>query len=242
MYLSETEAFKQTRKSFQPCNFNMACLGQNPWEQIPVQLHERVREAIRKNPVVQAIRRLPEGNVCPAPEYLAAHEQKILEKIQGFRPDEVEEGLNLWRLSMGYPPRPRWPQMPANTGPSMSPITAGEKIQTVIYTAKVLEERFQRAELSEDSEGMAKAAEQYYQLLQRYPPEGPGKPMPGRGKMEEQRERTAQIRDSILRQAPNLARVVRNLGPWELAVVRGRIAEYVRQRVLARQQRTRGRR
>lgn len=242
MYLYKKENLGENRTSFRPCSVTTNGLGQNPWEQIPRDQHERVRELIRNNPVVQAIRSLPEGKVCPAPEFMAAHEQRIREKIRGFLPGQIDEGINLWRLSLGYPPHPAWQQRKINTSPSMSPISAGEKIQSDIYTAKILEEKFRRAELSDDAEGMAIAAEQYYQLLNRYPPPGPGQPMPGRGAMERQREQIAQIRDNILRQAPNLASIVRNIGPWELAVVRGRIAEYVRQRVLVRQQRTRARR
>jgi hypothetical protein len=80
---------------------------------------------------------------------------------------------------------------------------------------------------------MAEAAEAYYRLLSYYPLPGPDKPMPGRGIMQQQRERILEIRENILRQAPNLASIARNIGTWDLAVLRGKIAEYVRQRALA---------
>jgi hypothetical protein len=125
---------------------------------------------------------------------------------------------------------------------SMRQAEPGDKERGAIYGAQLLEERFRKAERSGDVKGMAEAAEAYYRLLGQFPSQGPGEPIPGRGAMEQQREKLHETRAEILRQAPNLARIVRNIGPWDLARLRGKIAEYVRQRVLVRQQRSRARR
>lgn len=260
MYLYAKEPLGQVRTILQPCNptagigsaFGHASavegFGENPSREEQI-LRERfareLRKAIESNRIVQAIRRLPEGQVCPAPEHMAEFERRVREKLRGSFPilsAEFEEGINLWRMSLGYPPHRPPRQMPINTAPSMREIRPGEVRQSVIYTAQVLEQKFLIAERSGDVEGMTKAVKEYYDLLNRYPPKGPGDPMPGRGSMERHREQLREIRENLLRQAPNLASIVRHLGPWELARVRGRIAEYLRQRVLARQQRSRVRR
>jgi hypothetical protein len=262
MYLYAKEPLGQNRTSLQPCNlargssyaFGLAAsglegFGQDPSRQKhnPQELHERyqreLRAAIEKSPVMMAIRRLPEGQVCPVPERMAAFEQRIREQLWGsFSYLDIERGIDLWRMSMGYPSNLQQRQIPINTGPSMRKITPGEIKRSVIFTAQILEQKFLIAERSGDAKGMTKAAEEYYELLNRYPPQGPGEPMPGRVDLEKRREQLRETRENLLRQAPTLASIVRNLGPWEQAVARGRIAEYVRQRVLARQHRSRARR
>lgn len=198
MYLYANEPLGQLPTSLQSCNlttgsgrgFGLAAsavdgFGEVPpgWEHIPLKQRERLREEIRNNRVVQAIRRLPEGNVCPAPEHLEAYEQRIINQLWqsfSFYPGELGKGLDLWRLSMGYPPRPPMREKPLNTGPSMRATEPGEEIRNAIYTAQVLEEQFILAERTKNYEGMAKASKEYYQLLNRFPPQGPGKSMPGR--------------------------------------------------------------
>jgi hypothetical protein len=124
----------------------------------------------------------------------------------------------------------------------MRAIGPEELRRSVIYSAQVLEELFLKAERSSDLKGMADAAERYHELLNQPLPQGSPKPMPGRGRLQTQREKLDETRAEMMRQAPNLASIVRNLGPWELARVQGRIGAYLRQRVLLRQQRARIRR
>jgi hypothetical protein len=233
-----------------PRHYSAARLGEPPTApqsqpQIPRDVRERyereLRNAINSNAVVQAIRRLPEGRVCPAPEHMPAHEQKIREKLRGsFDYSQLETGINLWRQSVGYPPRPSVAQQPPlqrQTG--MRATEPGERERNALYTAGLLEQRFVLAEKTGDLEGMAKAAEEYHQLLGAFP-SGGGQPMPGRGGMEKDRDKWLQVRQDVVRRAPNLTRVIT---AWELARFRGKIGEYVRQRMLVRQQRQqRGRR
>lgn len=225
--------------------FGQAPSGQNQISREAREQHAReLRGAIRNNRVVQAIRRLPEGQVCPAPERMATFEQRIREKLRGsFLWDELETGINLWRQSEGFPPHPSRRQLaPMNTGPSMREATEGDVRRSAIYTARVLEEKFLLAERTGDQEGMVKAAEDYHKLLGSYPPQGSGDPMPGRGTMQRQRERELEARESIMRQAPNLASIVNTLASRGLPITRRIMVEHLRQRVLLRQQRSRVRR
>lgn len=66
--------------------------------------------------------------------------------------------------------------------------------------------------------------------------------MPGRGTMQRQRERELEARESIMRQAPNLASIVNTLASKGLPITRRMMVEHLRQRVLVRQQRSRARR
>lgn len=210
-------------------------LGQTPSirQQIPPELSR----------VVFAIRSLPEGKTCPTPAHAQEHERRIIEKLtkQGFSHFEIEAGLDLLRNEMGLP-APKLSPFPLQKQASMSPVEHGDVVRSVIHTAQVLEERFLQAERSGDIKGMTKAAEEYYKLLNKYPPLGPREPIPGRGAMKKQREKWLEARENIFRRAPNLASIVRNLGKWDLAVLQRKIAEYCRQRVLTRQRRSRVRR
>jgi hypothetical protein len=192
--------------------------------------------------VVRAIRKLPEGQVCPTPEKEPEHRRRIVEELtkQGFQWFEIENGLRIVGLS---PPQQIRPFSPASNLPpqtSMRSTTPGEVRASLINTAQILEERFLKAERSDDLEGMAKAAEEFYDLLGRYPRQG--EPMPGRGSMQRQREALSKVREDILRRAPNLGSLVRTIGPWESAQLRGKIGEYVRQRAIAGRARRSGRR
>lgn len=194
--------------------------------------------------VVSAIRSLPEAKTCPTLAYAAEYERRIVEKLrtQGFPECTIEAGLKLLRKELGLPA----PQYIPMTGPAptgMREPEPGELKQDFIYTAKVLEEMFWKAEQSNDVKGMADAAERYHELLNSDLSPGPGKPK-GTLQMERQRREWAETREKILRQAaPTLANISRGLGRFELAGLRRRIGEYVRQRVLMRQQRqSRGRR
>jgi len=195
------------------------------------------------DPVVLAIRRLPEAKTCPAPAYARQFEQRIVEKLkkQGFSYFDIQAGLKLLWRELGLPaPQQLQPVGPPQT--SMSAVGPEEIRRSVIYSAQVWEELFLKAERSGDLKGMTEAAERYHELLNRPLPQGPPNPMPGRGQWQTHREKLEETRAEMMRQAPNLASIVRNLGPWELARVQGRIGEYVRQRVLLRQQRSRTRR
>ena len=209
------------------------CLGQ-----IPAQC-QQIPPADEWDSVVSAIRSLPEAKTCPTLAHAAEHERRIVDKLrkQGFSDYTIEAGLRLLRKEIGLPA----PQcLSPITGPRQTSMRApepGELIRNHIYTAQVLEEMFRKAERSDDVKGMAEAAEMYYELLNAYPSQKPGKPMPGRLAMERQRKEIDEARTSILRQAPTLASFVRNVGPFELASMRRKIGEYVRQRVLTRQQR-----
>jgi hypothetical protein len=244
MYLYAKEGLGQIPTTLQPPNltpgrgyaFGPAASAAEGFGQVPQHRWDRV---------VRAIRSLPEGRTCPTPEHAREHERRIVEQLrkQGFNEWEIEAGLNLVRSEMGLPVRqwsPRVAYHPPQT--SMRQAEPRAKERGAIYEAQLLEERFRKAERSGDVKGMAEAAEAYYRLLGQYPSQGAGEPMPGRGTMERQRERELEARAQIMRQAPNLASIVRNLGSWDLAVLRGKIAEYVRQRVLARQHRSRARR
>jgi len=142
----------------------------------------------------------------------------------------------------GPPPPPRyWVPPPGyREPPRMGPAEPGAKYRGAITEAQILEERFQKAERSGDIKSMAEAAEAYYKLLAQFPTQRPGEPMPGRYAMERQREKELEARASIMRQAPNLASIVRNLGPLDLARLRVKIAEHVFQRVAPRRQRQSG--
>jgi hypothetical protein len=124
----------------------------------------------------------------------------------------------------------------------MGPAEPGAKYRGAITGAQILEERFLKAERSGDITGMAEAAEAYYKLLGQFPPQGPGEPMQGRGTMQRQRERELEARESIMRQAPNLASIVNTLASRGLPITRRIMVEHLRQRVLVRQQRSRARR
>jgi hypothetical protein len=218
--------------------------GPQSQPQIPRDVRERyereLRNAINSNAVVQAIRRLPEGRVCPAPEHMAAHEQKIREKLRGsFHFSQLETGINLWRQSIGYAPNPdpfRQPAHPPQT--SIKSIDPGERQRSVNYTARQLEQDYVLAQKTGDLEGMVKAAEAYYRLLGDVPPHGPGAPMQGRGSMELDRNRWLEAREDLLRQAPNLARIVRQLGPLD----QHRLRQHLRPTVIQRSQPQRARR
>jgi hypothetical protein len=116
----------------------------------------------------------------------------------------------------------------------MGPITPGEQRRSVIYTAQVLEKKFLLAQLTGDHEGMVEAAEDYHKLLGSYPSQGSGDPMPGRGSMERHRQTLLETREEILRNAPNLARIVRHLGPLDLHRVRQHVPPPPRARTRTR--------
>jgi hypothetical protein len=162
---------------------------------------------------------------------MAAYEQRIREKLRASFPlATLETGINLWRQSLGYPPRPDLMQrspLPRQTG--MRATEPGERERGARYTAEVLEQRYVLAQKTGDVEGMVKAAEEYYQLLGGFP-HGPGEPMPGRGRMAGDRERWLEAREDLLRRAPSLAQIVRHLGPMALREVRGQIRSHVTQR------------
>lgn len=124
----------------------------------------------------------------------------------------------------------------------MGPAEPGAKERGAIYEAQLLEERFRKAERSDDVKGMAEAAEAYYRLLGNFPSQEPGEPMPGRLAMQRQREKELEARESIMRQAPNLASIVNTLASKGLPITRRMMVEHLRQRVLVRQQRSRARR
>jgi hypothetical protein len=253
MYLYGREGFGQIPTTLQPRNltpgssyaFGPAASALEGFGQAPPRWEQSPRELRESHPVVRAIRSLPEGRTCPTPEHAPEHERRIVEKLrqQGFREWDIEAGLNLVRRDIGLPAR-QWPK-PIAIGPpqtTMREAEPGAKERGAIYEARLLEERFLKAERSGDVKGMAEAAEAYYRLLGQFPSQGPGEPMPGRGVMQRQREKELEARANIMRQAPNLASIVRTLGSWDLAVLRGKIGEYVRQRVVARQHRSRARR
>ena len=208
--------------------------GPQSQPQVPRDVRERyereLRNAIASNAVVKAIRRLPEGRVCPAPEHMAAYEQRIREKLRGsFDASQLEAGINLWRQSMGSPPHPNPLTQPVyrpQTG--MRATEPGERERSARYTAGVLEQRFLLAERTGDVEGMAKAAEEYYQLLGGFL--RPDVPPPGRARMEADRNRWLEAREDLLRQAPTLARIVRHLGPLAERDLRGQLRSHVVQR------------
>lgn len=136
----------------------------------------------------------------------------------------------------GPPPPPRqWVPPPGyREPPRMGPITPGEHRRSVIYTARVLEGKFLLAQRIGDHEGMVKAAEDYHKLLNSSLSKGSGDPMPGRGSMEQHREKLRETREEILRNAPNLARIVRHLGPLDLHRVRQHVPPSPRARTRTR--------
>jgi hypothetical protein len=171
---------------------------------------------------------------------MAAYEQRVREKLRGsFGFPEIETGINLWRQSMGYAPHPdpfRQPAPPPQT--TIKSIGPGERQQSIDYTARRLEQDYVLAEKTGDLEGMVKAAEAYYRLLGDALPYGPGAPMKGRGSMERDRNRWLEAREDLLRQAPNLARIVRQLGPLD----QHRLRQHLRPTVIQRSQPQRARR
>lgn len=208
----------------------------------PVPFFDPFPPAREGDPVVIAIRRLPEAKTCPAPAYARQIEQRIIEKLekQGFSSFDIQAGLKFMRRELGLPIQ----QQLQLVGPPQATMRAAgpEEIKrSVIYSAQVLEELFLKAERSGDLKGMTDAAERYHELLNRPLPKAP-EPMPGRGSMEKQRRELADLRAEILGGAPNLANIVRTVGPLDLARMQPKIREHVLQRVLLRAQRSRVRR
>ena len=118
---------------------------------------------------------------------------------RGVRPDVINRAMQLanrWRplAVTAVPPRRQ------QQAPTMGPAPAFD-LQRLKWRAQLLDARFQTAQRSGDTKAMADNAKALAELLRAL------------GKMGRDRARMAQVRAEILRNAPNIARVIRTVGP-----------------------------
>jgi hypothetical protein len=106
--------------------------------------------------------------------------------------------------------------VPPTPGPqrTLGQASSGDKERGEKAGRKLLEEQYTLAQRTGNAEGMVRAAEAFYKLLDS--PQFRLNPQPGRGVMERQRESWLAAREDVLREAPNLGQVVRRLGHLEL--------------------------
>jgi hypothetical protein len=111
------------------------------------------------------------------------------------------------------------------------PQSPGDERHDAIRIAKLLEEKFNRARRDGDQKAMEKFAKEYYDLLGRYP----GKNKRARGGVHILRDTATSQRthEEIMNGAPNLARVVRAIGPLDAARLNRSLADYLAGQVRA---------